>query len=102
MFQPHLFSRTRDLADDFAASLGMVDELILLDIYPAREQPIPGITSELLLEKVDLADKKLVKKDELLDILKERKPGVLLTLGAGDIDQFVAPVEALMNEMNDE
>ncbi|MEI6457284.1 MAG: UDP-N-acetylmuramate--L-alanine ligase [bacterium] len=93
VFQPHLFSRTRDLADDFARSLEMADDLILLDIYPAREKPIPGITSRFLMDKINLARKSMVKKESIIDELKSRKPEVLLTLGAGDIDQLVAPIE---------
>jgi len=92
VFQPHLFSRTRDLADDFARVLAELDSLILLDIYPARERPIEGVHSRMLLDKTDLSDKRLCDKDHLLEILEERRPEVLLTLGAGDIDQLVKPI----------
>ena len=92
VFQPHLYSRTRDLADDFARVLAELDSLILLDIYPARELPIEGINSTMLLEKTDLSDKLLCKRTDLLDILEERHPEVLLTLGAGDIDKYVKPI----------
>ena len=101
VFQPHLFSRTRDFSDDFAQSLSMADEVILLDIYPAREQPIEGVTSEMLLEKVTQKQKNKVSKEELLRILTHPKREVLLTLGAGDIDQFVEPLtQHYNNESN--
>jgi len=95
IFQPHLFTRTRDFAEGFATSLGLLDELFLMDIYPARELPIPGVDSQMVLNQVQLNDKMLCSKDNLLDILSKRKFEVLLTLGAGDIDQFVEPIEAL-------
>jgi UDP-N-acetylmuramate--alanine ligase len=93
VFQPHLFSRTRDFADAFARSLELLDEVILLEIYPAREQPIEGIDSQMLLNKINKASKYVCKNDELIDLLKTLKPELLLTLGAGDIDQFVKPIE---------
>lgn len=92
VFQPHLFSRTRDFVDGFAESLSLLDELILLDIYPARELPIPGINSSIILEKVTLKDKTICQKENLIKVLEGKKFDVLLTLGAGDIDQLVAPV----------
>lgn len=95
IFQPHLFTRTRDFADEFARSLEMLDELILLEIYPAREKPIPGVDSSMLLSRVHLKNKILCKKADLLTELKLRKPEVLLTLGAGDIDQLVGPIREL-------
>jgi UDP-N-acetylmuramate--alanine ligase len=95
IFQPHLFTRTRDFADDFARSLELLDELILLEIYPAREEPIPGIDSAMLLGKVNLKNKKLCSKAGLLDELRSVKPEVLLTLGAGDIDQMVKPIREM-------
>jgi len=98
IFQPHLYSRTRDFADEFARSLEMSDELILLDIYPAREKPIPGVTSRLLLDKVRLEKKSLVKKENITGLLKSSRPEVLLTLGAGDIDQLVPLIESEMKE----
>ena len=97
VFQPHLFSRTRDFADEFAKSLEMLDELILLDIYPARELPIEGVTSEMLLNKVNLLNKLSCAKDQLVDIINERNVEVLLTLGAGDIDQFVEPLKEVLS-----
>ncbi|MBE0649084.1 MAG: UDP-N-acetylmuramate--L-alanine ligase [Bacteroidales bacterium] len=95
IFQPHLYSRTRDLADDFARALAELDSLILLEIYPAREQPIEGIHSRMLLDKTNLSDKLLCDRKELPDILEKRHPEVLLTLGAGDIDQLVMPIVRL-------
>ena len=96
IFQPHLYSRTRDLAEGFAEALDMLDELILLDIYPARELPIEGVTSKIILDKMNLKEKILCSKDEVLDILKNKKIEVLLTLGAGDIDTLVKPIENLL------
>lgn len=95
MFQPHLFTRTRDLADEFARSLELLDELILLDIYPAREKPIEGITSRILLDRVNLATKVLLPWDDVLNTLENSRPEVLLTLGAGDIDRFTDPITEL-------
>ncbi|MDR1156006.1 MAG: UDP-N-acetylmuramate--L-alanine ligase [Bacteroidales bacterium] len=96
VFQPHLYSRTRDLADEFAQSLSLLDTLILLDIYPAREEPIEGVTSKMIFDKVTIADKRLCAKDEVINILNNRKPGVLLTLGAGDIDSLAEPIEKML------
>jgi UDP-N-acetylmuramate--alanine ligase len=93
VFQPHLFTRTRDFADDFARSLELLDEVILLEIYPARELPIEGIDSQMLLNKINKTSKYVCKNEELIDLLKSLKPELLLTLGAGDIDQFVKPIE---------
>jgi len=96
IFQPHLYSRTRDFADEFAESLNRLDELILLDIYPARELPIKGVTSKIIYDKVTIKHKVLCSKNNLLSILKDKKVDVLLTLGAGDIDQFVEPVRTFL------
>lgn len=96
VFQPHLYSRTRDLADAFAQSLNLLDALILLDIYPAREDPIEGVTSKMIFDRVTIADKCLCAKDEVINILNGRKPGVWLTLGAGDIDSLVEPIEKML------
>jgi UDP-N-acetylmuramate--alanine ligase len=98
IFQPHLFTRTRDFADGFAESLDMLDECLLLDIYPARELPIEGITSSMLLSKMKSTDKKVLQKSEVLTYLKEHDTQVLLTLGAGDIDMLVEPIEKLLKE----
>ncbi|MBS1944811.1 MAG: UDP-N-acetylmuramate--L-alanine ligase [Bacteroidetes bacterium] len=97
IFQPHLFSRTRDLADGFARSLALLDELILLEIYPAREEPIPGINSAWLLEQVGTTNKALCTKEQLLPLLEGRDVDILLALGAGDIDKLVPAIEAMMN-----
>ena len=96
IFQPHLFSRTRDFADEFAEALAMPDELILLEIYPARELPIAGINSQFLLNKVELSDKKLIHDTELLRYISKNDFDVLLTMGAGDIDRFVEPIKILL------
>lgn len=96
VFQPHLFSRTRDLADDFAESLDMADEVILLPIYPARELPMEGITSELLLGKMTIADKRVLSKEELQLWITEHKPGLVVMAGAGDIDTLVTPVKKIL------
>jgi UDP-N-acetylmuramate--alanine ligase len=95
IFQPHLFTRTRDFADAFARSLENLDELILLEIYPARENPLPGIDSAMLLEKVQLKNKKLCRSADLPGELRSAKLDVLLTLGAGDIDQLVKPIREM-------
>ncbi len=96
IFQPHLYSRTRDLADQFAESLSMLDALILLDIYPARELPIEGVSAEMLLERVRLKEARLCKREELLDVVKNEDHQVLLTMGAGDIDRFAAPIAEIL------
>jgi|TARA_R110000782_G_scaffold270436_1_gene371074 UDP-N-acetylmuramate--alanine ligase len=97
VFQPHLYSRTRDFADEFAESLSLLDELILLDIYPARELSIEGVSSAMLLEKVTIQHKKLVQKEEVLSYFKTNQPEVLVTLGAGDIDTLVQPLKTMLN-----
>jgi UDP-N-acetylmuramate--alanine ligase len=98
IFQPHLFSRTRDFADGFAESLDLLDVCVLLEIYPAREKPIEGINSQMLLDKMKCREKFLVKKENVLDFLKTNPPQVLMTLGAGDIDSLIEPIENLLNE----
>ncbi|MDP1623492.1 MAG: UDP-N-acetylmuramate--L-alanine ligase [Bacteroidales bacterium] len=100
VFQPHLFSRTRDLVDDFARSLELLDELLLLDIYPAREKPIPGVTSKLLFDRVNLHSKLMVRKEDLLREIRDCQCEVLITMGAGDIDLFVEPITDLFSESN--
>ncbi|WP_031528356.1 UDP-N-acetylmuramate--L-alanine ligase [Dyadobacter crusticola] len=92
IFQPHLFSRTRDFADGFAESLSLADRLLLLEIYPARELPIEGVNSEMILEKVTSADKNLVHKDKVLSILRDLDTDIVVTIGAGDIDTLVDPI----------
>ncbi len=93
VFQPHLFSRTRDFFEGFSTELSLVDDLVLLPIYPAREEPIPGITSDLLLEKITISSKQLLSPAEALNYLSGKKEGILLTIGAGDIDRIVAPLK---------
>ena len=89
IFQPHLYSRTKDFSDEFAKSLARFDELILLDIYPAREKPLSGVTSKWLLSKVNLDNKKLVTKELLIDNIMESKAKVIVMIGAGDIGEMV-------------
>lgn len=98
IFQPHLYSRTRDFMDGFAESLSMADKLILLDIYPARELPIEGVTSQVVFDKVTLNDKILCTKSELMSVLEKEQPEVLVTVGAGDIDTFIKPIKELLTE----
>lgn len=100
IFQPHLFTRTRDFADDFAQSLGLLNRLILLEIYPAREDPIEGINANLIFEKVDIKNKSICSKPELLRIIETNEFEVLVTMGAGDIDKLVIPIrEKLMEQI---
>lgn len=96
IFQPHLFSRTRDFADGFAESLDLLDVCVLLEIYPAREKPIEGINSQMLLDKMNSREKYLVKKDNVVEFLRTHPPQVLMTLGAGDIDTLIEPIEELL------
>lgn len=98
IFQPHLYSRTRDFASDFASSLSLLDELVLLDIYPAREEPIPGVTSEIIFKDVTISDKHLIKKEELLDYIKSNLSTfeVVVMLGAGNIDRLIEPVKQIL------
>jgi UDP-N-acetylmuramate--alanine ligase len=98
IFQPHLYSRTRDFADEFGQALSLADQLILLPIYPARELPIPGIDAALLLAKVSLTNKMICEKHELVNELKNKKREVIVTVGAGDIDQLVAPIKKMLEE----
>ena len=93
VFQPHLFSRTKDFADAFAKSLSAFHQVVLLEIYPAREKPITGINAQFLLDKIDNHNKRIVSKTELINELKKLKPEVLLTLGAGDIGQEVPKIK---------
>ena len=98
VFQPHLYSRTRDLADDFARALETLDRVILLTIYPAREKPIKGVDSSLILDKINNPEKMLFSKEQLLKYLQREKPELLLTLGAGDIGIMVPEIEKILNE----
>ena len=98
IFQPHLFSRTKDFADDFAQSLAAFDQVILLDIYPARELPMEGINSQWLLNKIDNTNKKLVSKEELAPSILESKATVIVTIGAGDIGELVPSIKKAIYE----
>jgi UDP-N-acetylmuramate--alanine ligase len=98
IFQPQLFTRTRDFADGFAESLDLLDVCVLLEIYPAREKAIEGINSQMLLDKMKSKEKFLVKKENVLEFLKTHPPQVLMTLGAGDIDSLIEPIEKMLNE----
>jgi UDP-N-acetylmuramate--alanine ligase len=98
VFQPHLFSRTRDFADDFAKSLELLDEVVILPVYPAREEPIAGVNSEMVLGKINRQHKKIVAKEGLVKYLGTRPADIILTIGAGDIDQLVEPLKkSLLN-----
>jgi UDP-N-acetylmuramate--alanine ligase len=96
-FQPHLFSRTRDFVDGFAESLSLANEVFLLDIYPARELPIEGITSKIIFDKIT-SKKHLVSRKELLEAVKTNQPKVFLTLGAGDIDLLINPIKEILEK----
>jgi UDP-N-acetylmuramate--alanine ligase len=101
IFQPHLYTRTRDFADGFAEALSNADRLILLDIYPAREEPIPGVTSEIIFRNITTEDKVLLKKEELMEHLKGMELSdkeVFVTVGAGDIDRFIGPITELLKK----
>jgi UDP-N-acetylmuramate--alanine ligase len=100
IFQPHLYSRTRDFVDGFASSLSMADEVILLDIYPARELPMPGVTSKIIFDKITNQNKTLCSKEELLSIIKTKNIEVILTLGAGDIDTLIEPIKNYLKTIN--
>jgi len=96
VFQPHLFTRTRDFAEGFAEVLGMTDELIMLDIYPARELPIPGVNSEMILDRINLSKKCILSKHDVIDFVRDERPELLLTVGAGDIDTLIEPLKHLL------
>ena len=96
--QPHLYTRTRDFAAEFAAALSGVDKLILLDIYPAREEPIPGVSSAIIFERVSAPEKVLLTKEELLDYLRNEPVDVLVSFGAGNIDRLVEPISELLQQ----
>ena len=98
IFQPHLYSRTKDFYPEFASSLSLLDSVILLPIYPACEKPIPGVSSEMILDRITLPDKKIVEKQDLLAEIGDRDTDILVTFGAGDIDRFVTPIESLLKE----
>jgi UDP-N-acetylmuramate--alanine ligase len=98
IFQPHLYSRTRDFAEEFGKNLSLLDDLLLLDIYPAREDPIEGIDSAMLLGKVVIKNKTLIKKEELISgtALKNKNLQIVITLGAGDISTLVEPLRVTL------
>jgi UDP-N-acetylmuramate--alanine ligase len=98
IFQPHLFTRTRDFAAQFAAALEALDELLLLDIYPAREQPLPGITARIILDRIRSIPATLVQKEQLPGLLAEHTFDILLTIGAGDIDRLVEPITQYLEQ----
>lgn len=99
VFQPHLYSRTRDFADDFGKSLSLLDDVILLDIYPAREEPIDGVSSQIIYDKISSPEKVLCKKSELLGLLGNKPLEVLVTFGgAGDIDRLLPDIDRLLKK----
>lgn len=99
VFQPHLYSRTRDFADGFAESLSLAHEIFLLPIYPAREEPIAGVTSEMIRDKMEGVDVRVVKKENLIHELELSQPQVLVTVGAGDIDNLVEPIRVAFSSL---
>lgn len=98
IFQPHLYTRTRDFAVEFGESLSSLDELVLLPVYPAREKPVPGVSSQLIFDNVELDEKVLITNEQLVAVLRERDPEILLTMGAGDIDKLVEPLKSWMEK----
>ena len=96
IFQPHLYTRTRDFAPEFAKALSALDKLILLDIYPAREEPIPGVTSEIIFKDVTAPEKVLITKEELMPYLEKEPVDVLVTFGAGNIDRYIEPIKEML------
>jgi UDP-N-acetylmuramate--alanine ligase len=97
IFQPHLFSRTRDFAEAFASVLSSADDIVLLDIYPARELPIEGIDSQMLLNKINNSNKQLCAKESAIELIKSKNPELLVTVGAGDIDTLIEPLKNTLN-----
>ena len=98
VFQPHLYTRTRDFAPEFAEALSAVDKLILLDIYPAREEPIEGVSSEIIFKDVTAPEKVLITKEELMPLLEKEDIDVLVTFGAGNIDRFIEPITKMLED----
>jgi UDP-N-acetylmuramate--alanine ligase len=98
IFQPHLFSRTQDFADDFAKSLALFDEIIVLDIYPARELPIAGISAQWLVDKINNSHKKCVSKETVLPAILTSDATVIVTIGAGDIGEIVPEIKKALHE----
>ena len=99
MFQPHLYTRTRDFYKDFADSLSLLDEVILLDIYPAREEPIPGVTSKLIYDNLRPGiEKSMCNKNDVMDLVKNHDFDVLIVLGAGDLDNYVPEITKILQD----
>ena len=96
IFQPHLFTRTRDFAEGFAEALDRLDEILLLPIYPAREKPMPGVSSDMIEPEMKNKNVRVVTREELLPTLEDSGEGVLLTIGAGDIDRFIEPITEML------
>ena len=96
IFQPHLFSRTKDQADGFAKVLDLCDEVILLPIYPARELPMEGVSSEMILQKMAIKDKRVLSKEDMKQWVRDTQPELLVMSGAGDIDALVQPVRDIL------
>ena len=96
VFQPHLFTRTRDFASGFAKSLSLADQVLLMEIYPAREEPIEGITSQIILDVVQSGEKEIIADESLVGRLKELTPELLVTVGAGNIDRFIEPIRDVL------
>jgi UDP-N-acetylmuramate--alanine ligase len=99
IFQPHLYTRTRDFYQDFADALSLLDEVILTEIYPAREQPIEGVTSQLIYDRLRPGiEKQMIQKEDVLQLVKSRTFDVLIVLGAGDLDNLVPQMATILNE----
>ncbi|MGN1262766.1 MAG: glutamate ligase domain-containing protein, partial [Prevotella sp.] len=99
IFQPHLYTRTRDFHKEFADALSLLDEVVLCDIYPAREQPIPGVTSELIFDNLKAGVKKeMIRKDDVIDFVKTHDFDVLVILGAGDLDNYVPQITKILQD----
>ena len=97
IFQPHLYTRTRDFYKDFAKSLSLLDRVVLCDIYPAREEPIPGVTSKLIYDNLeDGVEKEMIHKEDVLNYVKSHDFEVLVVLGAGDLDNYVPQIEKIL------
>lgn len=98
IFQPHLYTRTRDFYEEFAEALSLLDDVDLLDIYPARELPIPGVTSQLIYDKLTSSNKALIHKADLLDVVARRDFDVLITLGAGDVEDYAGKIAEILTK----
>ena len=96
IFQPHLYSRTQDFAAEFANSLDLLDKTILLPLYPAREKPIPGVSSEIIFDKMMIDAKVMAEKEEAMELIKNDSNEIILTMGAGDIDRLVPGITKLL------